>query len=253
MERNRTREEVLSELVCPFLAREIAFVQGQMFNMGHIGGLRIYETEKPVDSDWPIKRTEFLNSEGNLRDFEHQRALLEALKDVAEDVTGDIFREGTLLIESGGYKEMRVRVIESTGERYAFFICPFGDDEVDHNYEYVIKPAVKQHQFKIERADEISHTREITEIILEAISRSRFIIADLTNALPNCYYELGYAHALRKPVIILAKAGTQRHFDISTYKWNYWGDYTDLKPTVEKELESVVRALAPSPMLNSAG
>jgi len=83
----------------------------------------------------------------------------------------------------------------------------------------------------------------ITDVILSSINRSRFLVADLTDAKPNCYYEVGYAHALRKPVIILAKEGTTRHFDISTYKWNYWIDYKDLKPKFEAELKAVLLSL----------
>lgn len=68
-------------------------------------------------------------------------------------------------------------------------------------------------------------------------------MADLTDAKPNCYYEIGYAHALGKPVIIIAKEGTARHFDISTYKWNFWTDYKDLKPKFETELKATLRSL----------
>jgi len=214
-----------------------------MFNMGHIGGLKVYETAKPVDSDWPVKKSDFTSSDKFLETYKYDNALGEALTKETKDVTNQVFREATILIDTGEYKELRARLLETTGERYAFFICPFGNSEIDHNYEYVIKPIVRQHQFTIERVDEISHTQEITDIILSAISRSKFVIADLTDARPNCYYEVGYAHALRKPFIVLAKVETQRHFDISTYKWNYWKSYEDLKPILEKEVESIVQKL----------
>lgn len=73
--------------------------------------------------------------------------------------------------------------------------------------------------------------------------RSRFVVADLTDERQNCYYEVGYAHALGKPVIILAKDGTPRHFDVAANKWNYWTDYTDLKPKFEKELLALLESI----------
>ncbi|GAH66550.1 unnamed protein product, partial [marine sediment metagenome] len=148
-----------------------------------------------------------------------------------------------ILIEEGKYKEYKEVVAESIKSNYSFFINPLENSEVRHNYEYVIKPTVEKHNFKIESVDEISHVKEITNIIVDSIRKSRFLIADLTEEKPNCYYEIGYAHALEKPVVILAKKGTIRHFDIQGYKWNYWNNYKNLKDFFERELVEVLKNL----------
>ncbi len=162
------------------------------------------------------------------------------LEEQANHVSEQFYSEAITLIESGKYKEQRSKIVETIKGSYSFFICPLDNEEVLHNYEFVIKPTVRQFHFDIQKADEISHTGTITDAILSAINRSRFLVADLTDEKPNCYYEVGYAHALGKPVIILAKESTHRHFDISTYKWNFWKDYKDLKPKFEIELQSVL-------------
>jgi hypothetical protein len=222
-------------------------MKGAVFNMSSFDYLRIFRTERPVDSDWPVKKQDYLAGEDAgtkiLDRFRYDRALTEALEEKSIYATQELYREAIILIESGKYKELRAQIAEEQKGKYSFFVCPFGNEEVDHNYEFVIKPTVERFQFAIERADEISHTGVITEEILRAITRSRFVVADLSDARPNCYYEVGYAHSLRKPVIILAKEDTERHFDISTYKWNFWKDYKDLKPTFEKELLAVLRDL----------
>jgi hypothetical protein len=41
----------------------------------------------------------------------------------------------------------------------------------------------------------------IAESVQQAIYRADFIIADLTGSNPNIMYEVGFAHALRKPVL----------------------------------------------------
>ena len=235
---NKTREEVLFQYICPFLNREISMFEGRISNLTFFGSMQIWETDKPIDSTWPINREAYKGQE-YLIDSEITRALEKEARDVSEQ----LYSEAITMIESGKYKEQRAKIVESIKGFFSFFICPLENEEVSHNYEFVIKPTVRQFQFKIQRSDEISHTGTITDAILSSINRSRFLIADLTDAKPNCYYEVGYAHALGKPVIILAKEGTTRHFDISTYKWNYWIDYKDLKPKFEAELKAVLHSL----------
>src|SRR5437870_387965 len=42
--------------------------------------------------------------------------------------------------------------------------------------------------------------------VLQAIQRADLLIADITESNPNVMYEIGFAHALRKPVLFLAQA-----------------------------------------------
>ena len=69
-------------------------------------------------------------------------------------------------------------------------------------------------------------------------------IADLTGERPNCRYEVGYAHALGKPVLITAKRGTPRHFDIAAYRWNYRDRLADLQPLVESGIAAAKHEMA---------
>lgn len=47
----------------------------------------------------------------------------------------------------------------------------------------------------------------IVEAVQQAIERADFVIADLTGNNPNVMYELGFAHALRKPVLLMVQDG----------------------------------------------
>lgn len=240
---NKTREEVLTNFICPFIKSEITLLENKIFNMLTFSSIRVFQSEQPVDSDYPVKKQDFIKEDkgSGLWEYRYRAAVEEALK--SGDVTQEFYREAIVLIETDKYRELRREIIEKTKGKYSFFICPLGNDEVIHNYEYIIKPIVKQFQFYIQKADEISHTGVITDEILSSISKSRFIVADLTDSRPNCYYEVGYAHSLGKPIIILAKEGTKPHFDISAYKWNFWKDYKELKPIFEKELSTVLKNL----------
>lgn len=245
---NNARDEVISNFICPFIEKEITLKYGAIFNMSSVWSIVIYRTDHLIDSEWPIKKSDytkekFADSE-IVADHYYDKDLESKLKEIATDVTGELYKEAIILIKSGEYEELRNRIEKEKREKYSFFICPFDDEEIDHNYEYVIKPMVEKHQYKIQRADEISHTNLITTEILNAISRSDFIVADLTHEKPNCYYEIGFAHSLGRPVIILAKEGTNRHFDISGYRWNYWKDYKDLKTKLEKELDELLKRIS---------
>lgn len=247
---NQARDEVISNFVCPFIEKETTIKYGAIFNMSSFSNMVIYRTDHPIDSEWPIKKSDYTKDKEKFADSEivadyyYDKDLESKLKEIATDVTEELYKEAVILIKSGEYEELRNRIEKEKREKYSFFICPFDDKEIDHNYEYVIKPMVEKHQYKIQRADEISHTNLITTEILNAISRSDFIVADLTHEKPNCYYEIGFAHSLGRPVIILAKEGTNRHFDISGYRWNYWKDYKDLKTKLEKELDELLKRIS---------
>jgi hypothetical protein len=84
-------------------------------------------------------------------------------------------------------------------------------------YEKAIKPTVEALGFRCKRVDEQYFNGSIRENILANIRQAKFILVDLTEARPNCYYELGLAQALEKPVILLARRKEDVHFDVSDF------------------------------------
>jgi hypothetical protein len=83
-------------------------------------------------------------------------------------------------------------------------------------YEDHIKAVVAEAGLRISRADDFfSHHSIITEI-WTAIFMCRFAIADCTGRNPNVMYELGIAHTLGKPVIMLSQSVDDLPFDIQS-------------------------------------
>lgn len=101
-----------------------------------------------------------------------------------------------------------------------FFITQLGnkDTEIrrraDDVEKGIILPAVDGLDIKVERADKQPTPGLITEQIIRLISSADVIIADLTGHNPNVYYELGVAHSLRKPVVLLADGTDSLTFDV---------------------------------------
>lgn len=99
----------------------------------------------------------------------------------------------------------------------AFVIMPFSED-FETVYTGLIKHSLEGLGFDVQRADDIENQRNILRDILEKISTSDLVIADLTGLNPNVFYELGVAHALKKPVILLTQVIEDVPFDLQSYR-----------------------------------
>jgi hypothetical protein len=69
----------------------------------------------------------------------------------------------------------------------------------------LIKPTAETFGLKVLRANDIYSPGVITEQIKAAIHQSRICIADITGKNPNVLYEVGIAHTLGKPTILLSQ------------------------------------------------
>lgn len=83
-----------------------------------------------------------------------------------------------------------------------FVIAP-SDRELQPVVEAVYRAALDS-GFASARLDQMPPGALFTSFILERIRHADLIVADVSRQNPNVMYELGFAHALRKPTILLA-------------------------------------------------
>ena len=94
-----------------------------------------------------------------------------------------------------------------------FVMMPFGT-WFDRYYQDIYIPAIREAGFEPVRADELFSTGSVVEQIWEQIEKAIVLLADLTEKNPNVFYELGLAHAARKPVVFTSGKLDDVPFDL---------------------------------------
>jgi nucleoside 2-deoxyribosyltransferase len=116
-------------------------------------------------------------------------------------------------------------------------------DKDDHQLVDVldtIKSAAVECGVHAERVDDVESNDRITDRILESIAKAEFVIVDLTKERPNVFFEAGFAHALGKIPIYLARHGTTIHFDIKDHPTIQLRNMKELREGVSKRLAALL-------------
>jgi hypothetical protein len=118
------------------------------------------------------------------------------------------------------------------------FSSPFNEIYMD-----VIKRACEDNGVEAVRADEIYGPGLIINDVVQEILRSPLIIADITPQNANVFFEVGYAFALNKPIILLAERTTNLPFDISAFRVLFYEDSIAGKSKIEQGLQKHIKAI----------
>lgn len=138
--------------------------------------------------------------------------------------------------------------------RKCFVIQPFDKGKFDTRYNDSIKPAIETVDgVEAYRVDNDKSVVVIIESIEKNICQSDIVVAEITTDNPNIWYELGFASALKKPVILLCNSRERkgnypfdiRHRKIIDYRY-------DSKPNItqfENEITETLKILIQNPAL----
>ncbi len=121
-----------------------------------------------------------------------------------------------------------------TAKKICFVISPIGEagseirKNADELLDYIIKPALKQYDFIVKRADDGVGSNVITEEIIELVINADLCIIDLTGGNSNVFYECGMRHAVKKPFIQMIRAKEKLPFDLHAIRTIHY-DLTTLQ------------------------
>jgi hypothetical protein len=117
------------------------------------------------------------------------------------------------------------------------FSAPYNDV-----YSEVIKQVCDEEEVDVTRIDEEAGPGLIIQDINRTIRESKIIIADISPINANVFYEVGFAHALNKPTILLAEKGTKLPFDVSPFRTLFYENSIGGKRLFEEGLRKHIRA-----------
>lgn len=127
--------------------------------------------------------------------------------------------------------------MNSTKPKYSVFVLMPFDDAFYDIYKLGIQAACKEIEAYCERIDEQIFQDSILDRIYNQISKADLIIADMSGRNPNVFYEVGYAHALGKNVILLTQNKDDIPFDLKHYPHIiYEGKITKLKEELSRRV-----------------
>jgi len=102
---------------------------------------------------------------------------------------------------------------------------------LDKSYQALIKPAVESKGIVCVRADEIKHSGTIDVPMYQQLLSADIVVADLSTANVNAFYELGIRHALcPRTTIIMSEEQLNYPFDVNHIiinKYTHLGDSID--------------------------
>lgn len=132
-------------------------------------------------------------------------------------VNSKLGRKSVDIVTELGLKPRFSKISIDRVENQCFYLCPFSEPFNTIYRDHVV-PAIKTLGMTIKRADDIYGTQPIVDDIWEGICESEIILADVTGRNPNVMYEIGMAHTVGKPVIIITQSIDDVPFDLKHFR-----------------------------------
>jgi hypothetical protein len=133
-------------------------------------------------------------------------------------------------------EDARQKAAKTTKERPRIFVLmPFAAEFVDV-YILGIREVAEKLGFTVDRADDIEHNGNILELVERRIRQADVVVADMSTRNANVFFEIGYARAVGRPIVLLCRNTEQVPFDLQAINHIKYGGIVDLRERLEKRL-----------------
>lgn len=199
---NKTESQILTDYVIPFTSSGVIRAKwGKKAQSYQVLELRIYRTAQSWDRRAGMSLDQFLKSKGARNIY---RGMAERVRDAFAGPSTRAFVIMPIQGKKYGTQDQQ-RVHREYGERFQ-----------------VIEAVLKEWNCVAIRIDQEHPLDDLVRRIKQEIDDADFIVADLTDERPACYFEAGYAEALGRHVIYIASeesvltpgVKTCIHFDV---------------------------------------
>ena len=173
-----------------------------------------------------------MNTEKKWKDINH---LILSANDKNFDNNGKISPEKFL-------NEFGLDITNIEMQKDLVFVLTPSDNEFVSDY-WVVRDTCKKVKLRALRGDEqdLNYTNSsILAHILKYIIKSRLVVANISNRNPNVYYELGIAHMLGKPSILLCRQGGSVPFDLQQKYIVFYSNEEELAIKLEDALLNIL-------------
>jgi hypothetical protein len=137
---------------------------------------------------------------------------------------------------------MRSVGYDSPNKPHVFVAMPFAE-EMDDVFHYGIQGAVNAAGFLCERADLSTFTGDVIDWVKRRIASAALVVADLSDANPNVYLEVGYAWGCGRPTVLVVRDTAQLKFDVRGQRCLPYKKIRELEASLRTELENLKESL----------
>jgi len=122
-----------------------------------------------------------------------------------------------------------------------FVIMPFLKD-LKPVYDDHIRNIAQKMNLTVARGDDFFTAKAVMSDIWNAINSCRIVLADCTGRNPNVFYEIGMAHTLGKPVILMSQNKEDIPFDVQHIRYLIYEFTPRGMSEFEKSLTSTIES-----------
>jgi hypothetical protein len=217
---NLSLDALLERIAVPFRLRKPFRVEGFEFHPARIKSLLIRKTTSRYNPGAGLKKIDTTSISSAFSSI--MAAASDDQLNKGEEVTDDILKQADQYIEAHNLKPAKAGAFESDiRPNKAFIVMAFSEDLAE-SFD-AISRACTDCGIQAVRADQEKSSAPIMDRVLQHLKDANFVIADLTNARPNVYYEVGYFDAICDArhvdaadhlLLVARNLDTDVHFDV---------------------------------------
>lgn len=147
-----------------------------------------------------------------------------------------------------------------------FVIQPFDNDKFDKRFVDIFEPAIQKADLEAYRIDKDLSVKIPIDEIEKGISESSICFAEISTDNPNVWYEMGYAFACGKDVVMVCSDERQgkfpfdiQHRHVLSYKTSSISDFNSLGDIITRKIKALqqksttVKSLNSTPVMETEG